>query len=241
MISRNTIIISVAAATVGAAAYGTAAALDDPGTSVESVQLDVAPARTSAADVAGPDTTPTPEPATTVASTANVQGLSQLEGQLRRGDDLDDWYLSGVDLDFGPEEWFLTEPLLDDFDRDGAVEPLTAELEGLLGAPVTVGVRYETDDDDRDDADVYTIAGLTFRDPSRPAPWVDTSDRADADRSEIAVAAAAAVGPNAIVDDLDREDEDGWTGWKADVTDAGGREYDVLLDDAGTVLDVQPD
>ncbi|WP_150251133.1 PepSY domain-containing protein [Nocardiopsis deserti] len=181
-------------------------------------------------------------------STRSVDGLEQLVGELRAGDDTDDWSVSGVEVDFGPEEWLLTNPELEDFDGNGTVEPLLDELRGLEGTEVTLGVRYEADDDDdgdgddeeRDDADVFTVNGTAFRDTDGgPAPWQNTGEQSAADRETVSANAAAAVGEGATTVDVERQDEDGWDGWEAEVHGADGQEYDVILDAAGEAVDVR--
>lgn len=179
-------------------------------------------------------------------STRSVDGLEQLVGELRAGDDIDDWSVSGVEVDFGPEEWLLTDPELEDFDGNGTVEPFLDELRGLEGTEVTLGVRYEADDDgddegeERDDADVFTVNGTAFRDTDGgPAPWQNTDGQAAADRETVSANAAAAVGEGATTVDVERQDEDGWDGWEAEVRGADGQEYDVILDAAGEAVDVR--
>src|SRR5690606_22547925 len=180
---------------------------------------------------------------TTAPAAEAVVGLDQLVGELRAGDDPDDWSVGGVEVDFGPDGWLVAAPALADFDGDGTAEPVLDELRGLEGTEVTLGVRYEADDDgERDDADVFTVGGVTYRDPAGgPAPWQAAGDRPATDRDAVAAAAAAAVGDGARATEVDRETEDGWSGWEVEVHDGRGREYQVLVDSAGTVVDVRPD
>ncbi|MEP6297995.1 MAG: PepSY domain-containing protein, partial [Ilumatobacter sp.] len=60
-------------------------------------------------------------------------------------------------------------------------------------------------------------------------------------RDEAVAAATAPVGTGAVLDDIEREDDDGWNGWDVEIRDAGGNEYHVLVDATGTVVDVRPD
>lgn len=168
-----------------------------------------------------------------------VDGLEQLVGELRSGDGLDDWYGAGVGVDFGPRAWLLTDPVLEDFNGDGVTEPVLDELRALDGADVTLGVRYASEGGEGpDEADVFTINGLTFRDADGgPAPWEDTGNRPEADREEAGAAAEEAVGIGARATGIERTDEDGW---QVGVRSSDGRSYDVLLDPSGEVVDIRP-
>lgn len=99
-------------------------------------------------------------------------------------------------------------------------------------------------DDDGDEADVYELNGLRYRDSAGgPAPWqqAGTVTGNAASPQEVADAAAAAIGPGARVEELDRAEETGDVAWEADVIDHDGQEHDVLLDETGEVLDSRPD
>lgn len=236
----KTIIILSSAAAAGLLAVGTVGYLvaGDPEQQVAPIALTGVTAGADS-ETGGNGQSQQSEP-----STRTVDGLEQLVGELRAGDDVDDWSVSGVEVDFGPEEWLLTNPELEDFDGNGTVEPLLDELRGLEGTEVTLGVRYEDDDDDegedRDDADVFTVNGTAFRDTDGgPAPWQNTGEQAAADRETVSANAAAAVGEGATTVDVERQDEDGWDGWEAEVRGADGQEYDVILDAAGEAVDVR--
>lgn len=238
---RKTVIILSSSVAAGLLAVGTVGylVLDDPEQQVAPIQLTgVTAGADSGTD--GAEQSQRSEP-----STRSVDGLEQLVGELRAGDDADDWSVSGVEVDFGPEEWLLTEPELEDFDGNGTVEPLLDELRGLEGTEVTLGVRYEDDEDDdegedRDDADVFTVNGTSFRGTDgEPAPWQNTGEQSAADRETVSANAAAAVGEGATTVDVERQDEDGWDGWEAEVRGADGQEYDVILDAAGEAVDVR--
>lgn len=170
-----------------------------------------------------------------------VAALDGLEGRLkRRGDDAEGLSIGVVSLDFGPEDWVQTAGALQDFDRDGTPERLLDELEGLVGQPVTALVRL---DDDGDEADVFELNGLRYRDSAGgPAPWqragATTGNAATV--QEVSNAARAAVGPGARVRELDRG-QDAGVAWEADVIAQDGQEWDVLLDVAGEVLDAGVD
>ncbi|MFC4563077.1 PepSY domain-containing protein [Nocardiopsis mangrovi] len=232
MRGRTTIVLSSVA---GLAALGTGAYLlaDDPEHAIEPIRV----SGVTAGEAPGGG------PADQTASTQPVAGLEQLEGVLSAGDDVDDWYVSGVEVDFGPEEWLLTDPAVPGLDGEGASAPVLDVLRGLEGGEVTLGVRYEDDDDgDRDDADVYTVNGASYRDhEGGPAPWQDTGDRPEADRDAVAAAAEAAVGDGARAGEVERTREDGWEGWDVEVHGADGREYEVLLDATGEVVDTRAD
>jgi uncharacterized membrane protein YkoI len=107
-------------------------------------------------------------------------------------------------------------------------------LAGLVGQEVTLLVRF---DDDGDDADVYVIGDLTYRDVSAPAPWLPADSATD---EALRAAAAGAVGDGAEVIELDPED-DGDVAWEAKVRAADGTEREVRLDAAGAVIDVRDD
>ncbi len=122
------------------------------------------------------------------------------------------------------------------------------------------------DDSRDDDLDVYEIQGLAFRDTAGgPAPWAtagasgtatpdddagdDATDDRDDDptvpaggpaREELERIAVDAVGADSRVTSFDRED-DGGAAWEVEVLDAQGVEQRVLLDPAGTVLDIRPE
>lgn len=169
-----------------------------------------------------------------------VDGLEQLVGELRSGDDLDDWYGAGVEVDFGPRAWLLTDPVLEDFDGDGIADPVLEELRALDGSDVTLGVRYGSDEGGgRDEAGVFTINGLPFRDADGgPAPWEAPGTRSEADREEARAAAEEAVGESSRATSIERTGEDGW---EVGVRSPGGRFYDVLLDFSGEVVDIRSD
>lgn len=242
---RTRSVLFITAGVVGAALGGAAigAAVDDPDIYVDPVVVSgvAAPSVTTPGASAAAANAPGEQGTTTGDVTVRaVEGLDQLVGVLLPDDDRD-WYVAGVDVDFGPEAWIAAAPGLQDYDGDGAVEPFLTELLGLQGREVTIGVRYDTDDD-RDEAFAFTIQGLPFRDPAGgAAPWQTPVVGAEVSRDEIAAAAAAAVGNGAVVQDVDREVDDGWTGWDVDVRSSDGREYDVYVDLTGEVLDVRTD
>lgn len=182
-------------------------------------------------------------PAPTGSGTGDQQvaALDPIEGTLeRRGDDPDDLYIGAVELELGPESWVLTAGPSEDYDADGTAEDLLAELDGLVGRSVTALVRL---DNDGDDAAVYVLNGRAYRDSAGgPAPWLQagTASGTAASLQAVAEAAAAAVGPGARVQELDREAA-GQVAWEVEVIAADGRERTVLLDAAGDVLDVLAD
>jgi hypothetical protein len=227
MATRRTVVLAAAAGLgLAAVACGVVAlaAQDDPRIQVGAVALD----RVDAAALTG-------------TGDQQVAALDLIEGMLeRRGDDPDDFYVGAVELEFGPEAWVRTAGPGEDYDGDGIAEDLLAELEGLVGQPVTARVRL---DNDGDDADVYVLNDLTYRDSAGgPAPWLQAGTAAGEAVSPQAVAqaAAAAVGDGARVDELDRQAA-GDVAWEAALITADGREHTVLLDSAGKVLDTRPD
>lgn len=243
----------VVAGLVGLVGLGGPAVLDDPQQAVAAIDLTGStslPQPEGAggdplADDSGTSTQPSPEaePPATQPRTAppdegtsqQIPALDELVGLVRDdGDDVGDLAIGGVELDFGPDAWVATAGALEDYDGDGTIEPFGEELSGLLGNEARLRVRF---DHDGDDADVYVINGLSYREVSGPAPWL----AADAvSEEEIRRLAAAAVGEGAQVVDLDPE-AGATVAWDAEVLDSQGREYEVLLDAGGNVVDVQRD
>ena len=177
--------------------------------------------------------------ASTSARQQQVEALERLDGTLTMlGDDPEDFYIGPIELEFGPEAWVMTAGPTEDFDGDGTVERLLNELRGLVGRPVTALVRL---DNDGDEANVYRLNDLTFRDSAggRP-PWLaaDTDESDAATWEAVRTAAADAVGPGAVVDELEWQSA-GDVAWEVDVLSAEGREHTVLLDSAARVLDVR--
>lgn len=177
----------VAAGLLGTAAL-TACGSEDSRT-VGAVAVDgLSAASSSEAATAGPSS-PAAAPSAT-GSPAAVSALQTVQGVLQRDDDsdddddpadrYDDFTVNGVEVDFGPSEWVIAAPALQDYDGDGTAEPFAAELDGLVGQQVTLQVRDDDDSDDDaddrsddrlDDADVYEINGLALRDLTGAAPW----------------------------------------------------------------------
>jgi len=179
-------------------------------------------------------------PSDTVATSA-VQGLEELAGQLRGGPDADEWYVADVDVDFGPDGWLQTTEAPDDFDGDGTIGTIIEELRGLDGTDVELGVRFDRDDDnDRDDAHVFTISGLAYRDPTAAAaPW-QTPSGEPASREAVVDAALTAVGADAVLIEVYAENEDGFAGWEVEVRSADNQRYEVLVTASAVVADVRP-
>lgn len=182
----------VAAGLLGAAAL-TACGSDDSRT-VGAVAVDASPAagtteRVTEGAPASPGTVSATPPVESVSALQTVQGVLQRDDDTDDdrddtddtddpADRYDDFTVNGVDVDFGPSEWIIAAPALQDYDGDGTAEPFAAELDGLVGQQVTLQVRDDDDDDaddradDRlDDADVYEVNGLALRTITGPAPW----------------------------------------------------------------------
>lgn len=247
MPARRTIIaIAGGIVAVGLVGFGVAAALDDPDDQVTAINLtdtrsQPAPSDGLALDdpddqvAAGGLADTRSQPAPGDGASRQVPALEELAGVVERdGDDADDLEVGRVDLDFGPDSWVATAGATEDFDGDGTAEALRAELDGLVGNDTRFQVRFDTDGDD---ADVYAINDLVYREITGPAPW-QSADAVGED--EIRRAAAAAVGEGARVVDLEPEDGTA-VAWEAEVVDNQGREHDVLLDAAGNVIDVRQD
>ena len=228
MMSRRRWGVVAAAAVTAVVAIGasvTAAAQEDPTVEIGAVAVDQV--RLSS---------PT---ASTSAREQQVEALERLDGTLTMlGDDPEDFYIGPIELEFGPEAWVMTAGPSEDFDGDGNLERLLNELRGLVGRPVTALVRL---DNDGDEANVYRLNDLTFRDSAggRP-PWLaaDADDVDAATWEAVRTAAANAVGPGAVVDELEWQSA-GDVAWEVDVLSAEGREHTVLLDAAARVLDVR--
>jgi hypothetical protein len=176
-------------------------------------------------------------PTSSATGSQQVEALDRLEGTLQAGDDPGQFTLGSVDLDLGPDAWVLTAGPLQDYDQDQTTEALLDELTGLTGQPVTTLVRPG---DGGDEADVYVLNDLPYRDPAGLPPWTTTTPTSTprASEDQLRTAAAAAVGESARVDDLEPEPA-GQVAWEASVIAANGTEYTVLLSAAGDVLDVR--
>lgn len=168
-----------------------------------------------------------------------IQALTRLTGVLERGGDTAEFVLDNVELDFGPDAWVITAPATADFDGDGTAEPLLAELEGLVGREVVANVRL---DEDGDDADVFVLNDVTYRDSSGSTPpWQpEATDTTGVSADVIRANAIDAVGAGSSVSELERV-RAGQVAWEAIVVDAQGAEFNVLLAAEGTVLDQRRD
>lgn len=225
MMRRRTTFLVTFAAALSALAVGGYVLLGDPERTVDTIRLE------------GFTGAPTLRSPVGEGPSRPVDGLEQLVGGLRSGEAVEDWYVAGVGVDFGPRAWLLTDAIVGDFDGDGVADPVLEELRALEGAEVTLGVRY---DSDRDEAGVFTINGSTLRDTDGgPAPWEDPGASREADRAEVALAAEEAVGEGARATDTERVDVGGRWGWEARVQGSDGQEYHVILDLSGTVVDVR--
>jgi hypothetical protein len=143
-------------------------------------------------------------PTTSATRSQQVEALDRIDGTLQAGDDPGQFTLGSVDLDFGPDAWVLTAGPLQDYDQDRTTEALLDELAGLTGQQVTILVRPG---DDGDEADVYALNDLPYRDPAGPPPWTTATPTSTATtpQDQLRTAAAAAVGERARVVELDRE------------------------------------
>lgn len=233
------------AAVAAIATWGVISLTDDPDREVAAVDVGTVSAETGGtAGSGGADGSG--GTAAAPASSRTVVELEQLSGTAVRDTDdggamRDDPDLSveGVELDFGPEEWVTSVGQVEDFDGDGNTENLRRELEGLVDQPVGLLVVY--DDGERDEADVYEINGVAFRDPSGPAPWESDASAPAATRDEVAAAAVAEIGAGARAIEVDRDDDNGTVTWDVEVVDADGREHTVLLNAAGEVQGSSPE
>ena len=233
--TRKALFVAALALTALVLAFGVSilAGREDPTLEVAPVPVDRVGLNPTPAASANPSNLPNP-------SNVEVPGLDQVDGVLTRDtDDLADFAIGAVELDFGPEAWVLTAGASADFDDDGQTEALLAELDGLVGQPVRSSGRIDADGDE---AEVYLLNDLTYRDPASDlVPWRSTPAPGDpAPRRTVTAAAVAAVGPESSVDELERE-RVGGVEWSASVIDTDGREHLVLLDRTGQVLLVRED
>lgn len=166
-----------------------------------------------------------------------IEALDRLSGSLRHGGDTAEFVLDDIELDFGPDAWVLTAPATADFNRNGTVEPLLTELQSLVDQPVTAMVRL---DEDGDDADVFVLNDLTYRDSTGAnLPWQPAATSGTPATSEtVRAAAIEAVGSGAKVTELERV-RAGAVAWEASVVDTQGVEHSVLLGADGAVLDLR--
>jgi uncharacterized membrane protein YkoI len=210
-------LVAGGAAIAVAASVGTwavVAAVDDPDERVDTVQLG----------------------AISTGGSATTGALEVLAGNVEHtGEDVDDLTVDGIELDFGPDEWVTSAGAVGDLDADGRDEDLAAELEGLVGQDVDLRVAFD-DDGERDDADVYEVGDVVFREAGGPAPWDGDAGAGEATEEAVARTAEAEIGEGARAGEVERDAEDGSVTWEVEVVDADGREHTVVLNAAGDVL-----
>ena len=177
-VSRKSLAYPVAGAALiaGVFAAWSATGPGDDEDAVEAVEVGrVTDAPAGDESAAGRGGDPSGSTSTTAADLA-VPGLTELSGPVTQAPDddgFDDLVVEGIELDFGPDDWSATVGPTQDFDRDGRTEALRDELAGLRGTESTFAVQV---DDDGDEAHVFLVNGLTYRDPAGPAPWGATDD-----------------------------------------------------------------
>ena len=106
-----------------------------------------------------------PERAEQPEHVTTVTGVLTADGQ--------GFEVAGRELGLGPP-WWRTSGKAADFDGDGTVETVAAELRALTGTSVSITGEAE----DAGEIGVRTIAGKTFREQGRP-PWAGGPDRAE--------------------------------------------------------------
>lgn len=74
------------------------------------------------------------------------------------------FYISTVELHFGPVRYITTATSAVDYDQDGELELIVDELLGLVNTTVTVEGHYQSEDW----MSVFTINGEVYREPGQP-------------------------------------------------------------------------
>lgn len=97
----------------------------------------------------------------------SVDGLERLKGVLRPSSEADEWTLSGLEIDVGPESWMRATIVETDIDGDGQLESIYDEMRGVSGEEVEIWVRF---DNTRDDAELFAIQQTFLRDPTAAQP-----------------------------------------------------------------------
>ncbi len=173
---------------------------------------------------------------TSAPSNQPVEALRPLDGTLEPGDpdDPEEFMLGAVELDFGPEAWVLTAGPIQDYNGDQKTEALIAELKALVGKRVNLLVRPG---DQGDNALVFVLNSLPYRDPAGPPPWMTATPTSTATASldEVRAAAIAAVGAGARIIELEPEPA-GKVAWEATVLAVNGATFTVLLSPSAEVL-----
>jgi hypothetical protein len=91
------------------------------------------------------------------AQDASLSGTLETDGE--------HYTVDGTEVDFGPT-WYIDAVNAEaDYDGDGAVETIAAELDGLVETAVTL----DGEAGRCGDVDVFVINGQTYRSPGRPA------------------------------------------------------------------------
>ncbi|HET7385858.1 MAG TPA: lytic murein transglycosylase [Nocardioidaceae bacterium] len=99
--------------------------------------------------------TPSPSPKPSPSPSPSTPTLVSMTGSLATC--AQGWCLDGAPLDLGPDSQ-LVAAAAEDYDADGTVETVIAELTGLAGQSVTVSVAKDTAPEK-----VYLIGGLGYR------------------------------------------------------------------------------
>jgi hypothetical protein len=88
--------------------------------------------------------------------------LSELTGTMTY--DGTNFYITTVELHFGPN-WYITSATSAvDYDNDGTLELIIEELQGLVDTTITVEGHYQS----QDWMSVFTINGDVYREPGQP-------------------------------------------------------------------------
>ena len=177
---------------------------------------------------------------TAATRSQQVEALEPLDGILVAGDpdDPEEFLLGTVELDFGPEAWVLTAGPMQDYNGDQRTDKLLEELDSLVGKQVSVLMRPG---DQGDNALVFTLNRLPYRDPAGPPPWMTVTPTATSTATLEAVraAASAAVGPGSRILELEPEPA-GQVAWEATVLRNDGATFTVLLSPSAQVLYIGP-
>jgi hypothetical protein len=74
------------------------------------------------------------------------------------------FFIDGVELHFGPRWYLISAESVIDYDKDGSLELIFNELQGLIGTEITIEGHQQSDQW----VSVFTINGEVYREPGQP-------------------------------------------------------------------------